>query len=145
MIGCRGKGAGNGHVAQPNDTLYTQQAAMSIYGYQPARALRILDSAVIVGNLSELRAEMLRARIYSSTLMRQELDSLLGGPEDVCLDTARAIGERLLRHDSVAADLNKQQEQLEQMSKKYAAVASIHPDTDSSACRFTGRPVKNCV
>ncbi len=125
MIGCRGKGAGNGHVAQPNDTLYTQQAAMSIYGYQPARALRILDSAVIVGNLSELRADMLRARIYSSTLMRQELDSLLGGPEDVCLDTARAIGERLLRHDSVAADLNKQQDVLEVLAR----TARLQQDT----------------
>ena len=69
MIGCRGKGAGGNHVPRSKDTLYTQKAAMSIYGYQPARALRILDAAVIVGNLSELRADMLRARIYSSTLM----------------------------------------------------------------------------
>lgn len=76
-------------------TLYTQQAAMSIYGYQPLRALQILDSAVIVGNLSEFRAEMLRSKIYSSSLMHEQLDSLLGGPEGVRLDSARAIGERI--------------------------------------------------
>ena len=34
--------------ALPTDTAYTQQAAMAVYGYQPERALRIIDSAVIV-------------------------------------------------------------------------------------------------
>ena len=39
--------------ALPTDTAYTQQAAMAVYGYQPERALRIIDSAVIVGNFKE--------------------------------------------------------------------------------------------
>lgn len=43
--------------ALPTDTAYTQQAAMAVYGYQPVRALRIIDSAVIVGNFSEVRAD----------------------------------------------------------------------------------------
>ena len=43
--------------ALPTDTGYTQQAAMAVYGYQPERALRIIDSAVIVGNFSEVRAD----------------------------------------------------------------------------------------
>lgn len=152
MVGCMDKGTGGNHVPRSKDTLYTQKAAMSIYGYQPVRALRILDSAVIVGNLSELHADMLRARIYSSTLMRHELDSLLGGPEDICLDTARAIGERLLKHDSVEADLRKQQDVLDvlsrtarlqqdtlgwiQLSRKLVDVCrQLNPDAEADALR----------
>ena len=51
---------------QPTDTVYTQQAAMSIYGYQPERALQIIDSAVIVGNLSEVWGDVNRARTLRS-------------------------------------------------------------------------------
>ena len=100
MVGCTGKG-GTQHEQQPQDTIYTQQAAMAIYGYQPERALRIIDSAVIVGNLSEVRGDVNRARIYSQSQMMNQLDSLLGGPKGVRLDTARAIAERLLLHDSL--------------------------------------------
>lgn len=89
---------------------------MSIYGYQPLRALQILDSAVIVGNMSEFRAEMLRARIYSSSLMREQLDSLLGGPEGVRLDSARAIGERILKHDSLKVDPKRELDILEMLA-----------------------------
>ena len=42
---------------QEKDTVYTRQAAMSIYAYQPVRALQILDSAVIVGNLHRLEKQ----------------------------------------------------------------------------------------
>ena len=38
---------------------------------------------------------MLRSKIYSSSLMHEQLDSLLGGPEGVRLDSARANGERI--------------------------------------------------
>ena len=31
---------------QPKDTVYTIKAAMGIYGYQPERALQIVDSGV---------------------------------------------------------------------------------------------------
>lgn len=89
---------------QPSDTLYTQEAAMRIYGYQPERALQIVDSAVIVGHISEWRADQCRARIYSLTQMYDQADSLLGGPKDVRLEKARVIGERLLSHDSIKAD-----------------------------------------
>ena len=114
-IGCTGKDplpSGKSRGAS-HDTIYTQPAAMSIYGYQPIRALQIIDSAVIVGNISEVRANICRARIYSSSLMKEQLDSLLSGPAGIRYDTAKAIGERVLRHDSVKADLNKQKEILE--------------------------------
>ena len=108
MVGCTGNG-GTQQAEQPQDTVYTQQAAMLIYDYDPVRALRIVDSAVIVGNLSDWRADKNRARIYSQTRLRERLDSLMQWPVDARLDTARVIGERLLRHDSVKNSLEEQQ------------------------------------
>ena len=43
------------------------------------RALQIVDSAAIVGNLSAVRADVERVRIYSMTQMKARMDSLLGG------------------------------------------------------------------
>lgn len=113
--GCTGSG-GTKVVTQEGDPRYTRQAAMSIYAYQPVRALQILDSAVIVGDLSQWQADVFRARIYSSTLMPNQVDSLLGGPKGIRLDTAQAIGERLLGHDSIKVDLRWQQDVLEILS-----------------------------
>ena len=102
VIGCTGKNPQTPEKnMQPTDTTYTQKAAMAVYGYQPERALQIIDSAVIVGNISEVRGDVNRARIYSQSQMMNQLDSLLGGPKGVRLDTARAIAERLLLHDSL--------------------------------------------
>lgn len=112
LIGCT-NGGDTKAVTREGDSFYIRQAAMSIYAYQPIQALQILDSAVVVGNLSYWRADVFRARIYSSTLMGAQLDSLLGGPEDIRYDTAQAIGERLLSHDSIRADLKWQQDVLE--------------------------------
>ena len=116
-MGCTGsdKGTGNSREPQASDTLYTQQAAMSIYGYQPERALQIIDSAIIVGNLNEVWADVNRARIYSQSQMAEQLDSLLGGPKGVRLDTARAIGERLLLHDSLKTNPKLRQDVLEML------------------------------
>lgn len=95
--GCTGspkndKGTNASHAIRPSDTLHTKQVAMNIYGYQPIRALQIIDSAIIVGNISEPQASLCRARIYSMSLMHEQVDSLLGGPTDVRLDSAQAIG-----------------------------------------------------
>ena len=108
-----GKGKGIGFHSKKADTIYTQQAAMNIYAYQPERALQILDTAVIVGNITQWQAEMCRARIYSSTLMREQLNAKLGEPESAGLDSAQAICERLLRNDSIKTDLFRQLEVLE--------------------------------
>ena len=86
---------------------------MSIYGYQPVQALEIIDSALIVGNISELQADQCRARIYSMSQMTDQLDSLLGGPKDVRLDSAQAIGERILSHDSIKTNLVLKRDVLE--------------------------------
>ena len=115
LMGCTGNGstkkvggssqseASQGSSA-PADTIHTRQAAMSIYGYQPERALQIIDSALIVGNVDEVQAEQCRARIYSFTRMHDQMNSLLGGPKDVRLDSAQAIAERLLCNDTIKAD-----------------------------------------
>ncbi|MBQ9216551.1 MAG: hypothetical protein IJ159_07345, partial [Prevotella sp.] len=86
VIGCTGKNPQTPEKnMQPTDTTYTQKAAMAVYGYQPERALQIIDSAVIVGNISEVRGDVNRARIYSQSQMMNQLDSLLGGPKGVRL------------------------------------------------------------
>ena len=63
------------------DTLYTAKAAMSIYDYNPNRALVILDSAEIMGNLSHERASFYRAKVFTMTLQGMHLDSA----QNICL------------------------------------------------------------
>ena len=142
MVGCTGNG-GTQQEEQPQDTTYTQQAAMRVYDYDPVRALRIVDSAVIAGNLSDWQADKNRARIYSQTRLRERLDSLMHWPADARLDSARAIGERLLRHDSVKNSLEEQQNVLEIL----AMAARLKKDTVTwlqrsqqlvEACRLQG-------
>ena len=53
------------HHPSHADTLYTESKAMDIYGQDPLRALQIIDSAEVVGNLSAFRASLLRAVVYS--------------------------------------------------------------------------------
>ena len=112
LMGCTGNG-GSQHEQQPTNTTYTQRAAMMVYDYDPVRALQIVDSAVIVGNLSEVWADVNRARIYSQSQMSERLDSMLGGAKGVRLDTAKAIGERLLMHDSLKNNIRMHQDVLE--------------------------------
>ena len=113
LAACTGRNPQTPEKSKPTDTLYTKQKAMDVYDYQPERALQIVDSAVIVGNMSQVWADGLRARIYSWTLMGQTVDSLLHGPEGVRFDSARVIGERLLAHDSLKANIGMHQDVLE--------------------------------
>ena len=89
------------YVPQPSDTLYTKEAAQTIYARQPERALLIVDSAEIVGNMPDFDASLLRAQIYSRAYEMQRYD------------TARAICEDLLRHDSVKANPLRQTDVLD--------------------------------
>jgi AraC-like DNA-binding protein len=111
MAACTGGGVSdNGernHVAQPADTIHTIRVAMNIYGYQPEQALQIIDSALIVGNIDEVQAEQCRARIYGMTLMHEQMDSLLGGPANIRLDSAQAIALRLLNNDYIKTNLTR--------------------------------------
>ena len=96
MVGCTGNGSlpfgeggGRDHVPQASDSLYTEEAAMDVYNTQPERALLIIDSAEIVGNVTEYRASMLRAKVFCLTC------------EEERLDTALQICEALLQSDFV--------------------------------------------
>ena len=94
-VGCTGSGPlskvseGKGRVPQPTDSLYTEQAAMDVYGTQPERALMIIDSAEMVGNLTKNRASLLRAKVLCLTCGEERLD------------TARQICETLLQDNFV--------------------------------------------
>lgn len=67
---------------QSNDTIYTSKAAMEIYDYNPERALLILDSAEIVGNLSHDRASYYRAKVLTMTFEGIYLDSA----QNICVN-----------------------------------------------------------
>ena len=67
--------------AKPTDTIYTAQAALKIFDYNPERALLIIDSAEIVGNLTHDRASFFRAKIFTTTLEGMHLDSA----QKICL------------------------------------------------------------
>lgn len=81
---------------QPNDTIYTAKAAMDVYDYNPERALLIIDSAEIVGNLNHDRAMYYRAKIFTMTF------------EDIQLDSAQKICVALMHSDYVKNDDNKE-------------------------------------
>ena len=137
----------SGRKPSPSDTLYTQQRAMAVYGYQPVRALQIIDSAVIVGNLSEVWADVNRVRIYSQSLMAEQLDSLIGGPQGVRFDTARAIAGRLLQHDSLKANHKLRQDVLEMLiytvSKQQDSLSWLHYSRELiDECRHHGAETK---
>lgn len=66
---------------QPTDTIYNEKAALDVFDYNPERALVIIDSAEIVGNLTHDRTLFMRAKIITMTLEDQPLDSA----QNICL------------------------------------------------------------
>lgn len=76
-IGCNGHGIGSGHSSRPDDALYTAEAADTIYAYNPERALAIIDSAELVGNISRDSASFMRAKIYCRSLVGNRCDTAL--------------------------------------------------------------------
>ncbi|MBR1681823.1 MAG: hypothetical protein IJ700_00420, partial [Bacteroidaceae bacterium] len=87
LVGCAGGGTSEKRVPQASDSLYTEERAMAIYDTLPERALQILDSAEIVGNLPDYRAALFRAKVLSSSYVMMQQDSAI------------IICEALLRHD----------------------------------------------
>ena len=87
MVACMGNHASSQREPQSGDTLYTAEAAMDIYDQDPNRALVIIDSALLVGNVDDDLATMLKAKIYCHSNMEQHLD------------TARQMLEGLLESD----------------------------------------------
>lgn len=81
----------SGHIPQASDSLYTERAAMLTYGRDPERALTIIDSALIVGNIDSYKADFLRAKVYAHS------------PDEPRLDEAIALCKDLLQRDSTTA------------------------------------------
>ena len=79
------------------DTPYQQDTILVTYATNPERALTLLDSALLLGNISEYRAQCIRARIYSKSLVEQRQDSAI------------LICKELLGHDSVRNDAAEQE------------------------------------
>jgi len=88
LSGCGRMPNRKGYIPREADSLYTPRAAMKIYGSDPERALLIVDSALISGNISPFRADFLRALIYANSVE---------GPQ---WDKAVALCQDLLKHDS---------------------------------------------
>ena len=77
------------HIPNLGDIPYQADSVLVTYGYHPDRALVMLDSALLLGNINEYRAKFIRAKIYSKSLLKQRQDSAI------------LICEQLLQHDSV--------------------------------------------
>lgn len=75
LVSCTGSQTTPKHEAQPSDTLYSAETAMDIYDQDPSRALVIIDSALLVGNVDDDLATMLKAKIYSHSNKEQHLDT----------------------------------------------------------------------
>ena len=79
------------------DTPYQEDTVLVTYATNPERALTLLDSALMLGNVSDYRAQFIRAKIFSKSLAEQQLDS------------ATTICKTLLVHDSVRNDPTEQE------------------------------------
>ena len=95
LVGCSdGKSVRLSHLG---DTPYQQDTIMVTYATNPERALTLLDSALLLGNISEYRGQCIRARIYSKSLVAQRQDSAI------------LICKELLGHDSVRNEPSEQE------------------------------------
>lgn len=72
-VGCGGHE--NGRGPQPSDTLYTAEVAMEVFNQDPGRALVIIDSALLVGNVDDNLATMLKAKIHNQSNKAQQLNT----------------------------------------------------------------------
>lgn len=96
LVGC-GDGKPMRQLPHLGDTPYQQDTILVTYATNPERALTLLDSASLLGNISEYRAQCIRARIYSKSLVEQRQDSAI------------LICKELLGHDSVRNDPAEQE------------------------------------
>ena len=85
------------------NTPYQQDTILVTYATNPERALTLLDSALLLGNISDYRAQVIRAKIFSKSLMEQRQDSAI------------AICKQLLNHDSVLSQPTEQENILDML------------------------------
>ena len=88
LVGC-GENKSVRHLSHIGDTPYQQDSILVTYATDPERALTLLDSALLLGNVSDYRGQFIRAKIFCKSLVEQRQDSAI------------AICKALLNHDSV--------------------------------------------
>ena len=113
LVGC-GDGKPVRQLPHLGDTPYQQDTILVTYATNPERALTLLDSALLLGNISEYRAQCIRARIYSKSLVEQRQDSAI------------LICKELLGHDSVRNDAPEQENILDLL----IATSRAKPDNE---------------
>ena len=97
LTGCRGGGHTTRHLEHLGDTPYQQDTILVTYATNPERALTLLDSALLLGHISDYRGQFIRAKIYSKSLVEQRLDSAI------------IICKELLGHDSARNEPTEQE------------------------------------
>ncbi len=97
LASCGGGGTSVRQLPHLGNTPYQQDTIQVTYATNPERALTLLDSALLLGNISEYRGQVIRARIYSKSLVEQRQDSAI------------LICKELLGHDSVRNDPAEQE------------------------------------
>lgn len=131
MVACT-VGNNGTHTAKTGNTLYTESRILDIYDTLPEQALLMIDSAVVVGNLEPLHADLLRAIVYSRTLQSFQNQ-----------DSARVIAERLLQSDSARTNAAFRQDVLEvllnaaRLQQDDEAIV-LHASELANLCRMQG-------
>ena len=92
VASCSSGGQRVKHIENLGDTPYQEDTILVTLAANPERALVLLDSAVLLGNIDEYHEQFFRASIFTKSLHVQHQDSAL------------AICKMLLQHDSVTTD-----------------------------------------
>ena len=138
VTGCGGHGA---HITSKGgvDTVYTEAKAMSIHLVDPERAFLMIDSAVIVGNISRERGEYLKAVTQygegNYPLSRQTCLNLLDAPDSLTLMDTYALlvaieshftnNAAVIRYATEASRLAHHFDNLAEMGRMEATIAGV--------------------
>ena len=103
VVACEGERPSARQLPHLGDTPYQADSILVTYANNPERALKLLDSALLLGNISDYRGQFIRAKIYCKSLMEQRQDSAI------------LICKALLNHDSVRNEPTEQQNILDML------------------------------
>ena len=127
LTGC-GDGKTVRHIPHQGDTPYQADSILVTYGTNPQRALVLLDSALLLGNISDYRAEYIRAKIYSKSFTEQQQDSAI------------LLCKALLSHDSVRNEPAEQEGILDML----IAVSRVRHD-DEAYLQWATKKAEICL
>ena len=112
FLACEGGKPSVRQLPHLGNTPYQADTILVAYANNPERALRLLDSALLLGNISDYRGQVIRAKIYSKSLVEQRQDSAI------------LICKELLGHDSVRNEPTEQENILDLL----IAISRAKPD-----------------